>query len=137
MHYGANPLAKGKPDEFQALLKDAGVNLMVLKPGDVQEFAAPNAAQQAARVLAPTGELRVGVYLGSPTSMVVDAKTSETHGVAVDLGQALARSLQRPVRMVQFERVAQVIEAVKHSQVDMTFTNATAVRAKDVDFSPH
>ena len=136
MHYGANPLAKGKPDEFQALLKDAGLNLMVLKPGNVQEFAAPNAAQKAARVLAPTGELRVGVYLGSPTSMVVDAKTSETHGVAVDLGQALATSLQRPVRMVQFERVAQVIEAVKNSQVDMTFTNATAIRAKDVDFSP-
>jgi len=31
--------------------------------------------------------------------------------------------------------VAQVIEALKNGQVDMTFTNATAVRAKEVDFT--
>jgi polar amino acid transport system substrate-binding protein len=38
-------------------------------------------------LLAPKGHLRVGVYPGSPTSMVVDSATKQTHGVAYDLGQ--------------------------------------------------
>src|SRR5258708_27198583 len=41
-------------------------------------------------LLAPTGHLRVGVYNGSPTSMVADAKSGETHGPTYDLGSALA-----------------------------------------------
>jgi polar amino acid transport system substrate-binding protein len=32
-------------------------------------------------LLAPTGRLRVGVYAGSPTSMVTDPASHETHGV--------------------------------------------------------
>ena len=88
-----------------------------------------------ANTLAPSGALRVGVYLGSPTSLVVDSKNGETHGVAFELGKSLARAIHRPLRVVQFDRVAQVIDAVKQGQVDMTFTNATAVRAKDVDFT--
>ena len=31
------------------------------------------------KLLAPTGRLRVGVYPGSPTSMVVDPATKQTH----------------------------------------------------------
>ena len=89
-----------------------------------------------AHTLAPTGELRVGVYLGSPTSMVIDPKSGEVNGVAVRLGNALAEAIHRPVRVVRFDRVAQVIDALKHEQIDMTFTNATAVRAQDVDFTP-
>lgn len=92
--------------------------------------------EAVATLLAPAGELRVGVYLGSPTSMVIDTKTGNTHGVAVDLGQALAQAIHRPVRLVRFDRVAQVIDALKSEQIDMTFTNATATRAKDVDFTP-
>jgi hypothetical protein len=33
-------------------------------------------AQNARETLAPTGKLRVGVYFGSPTSMVHDARTT-------------------------------------------------------------
>lgn len=88
-----------------------------------------------ATTLAPSGELKVGVYLGSPTSLVIDARSGQTVGVAVELGRALAHAIERPVRLVTFERVAQVIEALKSGQVDMTFTNATAARAKEVDFT--
>ena len=90
----------------------------------------------ATKILAPVGELRVGVYLGSPTSMVVDAKSGKVNGVAVELGEALAVAIHRPVRLVRFDRVAQVIDALKTEQIDMTFTNATASRAKDIDFTP-
>ena len=52
-----------------------------------------NAAQATAAVrqaLAPSGVLRVGVYLGSPTSWVKDPKSGESVGIALDLGKELA-----------------------------------------------
>jgi polar amino acid transport system substrate-binding protein len=95
--------------------------------------AAPADVRQA---LAPTGALRVGVYPGSPTSWVKDPKTGESVGIALDLGKALAKRLNVPVQVVEFDRVAQVLDALKDGKVDLTFTNATAVRAKDMDFTP-
>ena len=77
----------------------------------------------------------MGVYLGSPTSWVKDPKTGESVGIAMDLGKELAKRLNVPVQLVEFDRVAQVLEALKVGQVDITFTNATAVRAKDMDFT--
>ncbi len=102
--------------------------------GTVVPTPAPDFA--ARTVLAPTGKLRVGVYAGSPTSLVVDPKTGLKVGVAHDLGQKLASELGVPFELVEFRRVAEVIDALKIGRVDFTFTNATAVRAKDVDFTP-
>lgn len=85
--------------------------------------------------LAPTGTLRVGVYPGSPTSLVRDARTGAPAGVAHDLGQALGRALGVPVRVVEYQRVAQVIDGLKAGEVDMTFTNASPQRAREVDFT--
>lgn len=95
---------------------------------------------QTIAALAPTGKLRIGVYKGSPTSMVIDAKTGEQRGVALQLGQELARQLGVPFEVVEFPRLAEILIAMKTdggkaAQVDFTFTNATAVRAKDVDFT--
>jgi polar amino acid transport system substrate-binding protein len=97
----------------------------------LQKTAAPEVRQ----ALAPTGSLRVGVYVGSPTSMVREPKTGEAVGVALNLGQALARQLDVPVQVVEFARLAQVLEAVKAGAVDFTFTNATEIRARDMDFT--
>jgi polar amino acid transport system substrate-binding protein len=87
-------------------------------------------------LLAPKGSLRVGVYPGSPTSMVTDPATTQTHGVAYDLGTEFARRLQVPVDYVTFQRVADVVSAIKSGEVDFTVTNATPARANDVSFSP-
>ncbi len=96
---------------------------------------APSADTEARQALAPTGTLRVGVYPGSPTSMIVDAKTSQKIGIAHDLGRELARQLSVPFEAVEYRRVAEVLDALKIGAVDFTFTNATALRAKDVDFT--
>ena len=88
------------------------------------------------QVLAPTGKLRVGVYLGSPTSMIRDPASGETKGVALDLGRELAKRLGVPFEPVTYPRLAEVLEALKSGQVDFTVTNATAVRTKIVDFMP-
>jgi len=106
--------------------------------------AAPAANQQTVAALAPTGTLRIGVYKGSPTSMLVDPKTGEQRGVTLQLGQELAKQLGVPYQVVEFPRLAEVLLAMKTTDaqgnaraatVDFTFTNATAVRAKDVDFT--
>lgn len=86
-------------------------------------------------LLAPTGHLRVGVYAGSPTSMVIDAARHETHGVTYELGKDFAERLHVPVDYVTFPRIADVISAIRDGKVDFTVTNATPVRARDVDFS--
>lgn len=91
---------------------------------------------QARQALAPTGNLRVGVYAGSPTSLVRQPETQTRAGVALDLGEAMGRRLNVPVQVVEFSRVAQVLDALKNGAIDVTFTNATEARARDVDFTP-
>ena len=34
MHFGANPLAKGTPEQFMSFMKDSGIQVHVLKPGE-------------------------------------------------------------------------------------------------------
>ena len=97
------------------------------------------AAQPAAdmrRVLAPSGRLRVGVYPGSPTSMIQDASSGQRKGVTYDLGTELAKRLAVPFDPVVFQRVAEVVDALKSGQVDFTITNASPARVKDLDFTP-
>ena len=95
--------------------------------------AAPSAAVRQS--LAPSGTLRIGVYSGSPSSMVRNTQ-GEVTGVAHDLGHALAKRLGVPAKVVEFERLALVVDAVKNAEVDFTFTNASEARAKVVSFTP-
>ena len=90
---------------------------------------------QARQALAPSGSLRVGVYPGSPTSLVINPQTGERAGVALSLGQSMGHQLGVPVQVVEFARVAEIISAIQRGEVDMTFTNASPARARDVDFS--
>jgi polar amino acid transport system substrate-binding protein len=53
----------------------------------------------------------------------------------LDLGKEMAKRMNVPVQVIEFDRVALVLDALKEGKVDMTFTNATAVRAKDMDFT--
>jgi polar amino acid transport system substrate-binding protein len=86
-------------------------------------------------LLAPTGHLRIGVYPGSPTSMVTDASTGQIHGVTYDLGRELAARLNVPTEYLTFPRIADVLDAMKQGHVDVTVTNASPARANDVSFS--
>ena len=96
----------------------------------------PAKAGPETKQLAPTGHLRVGVYPGSPTSMVVDPASKQSHGLTYDLGQEFAKRLKVSAEYVTFQRVADIISAMKNGEVDFTVTNATPARANDVSFSP-
>ncbi|MBR1129239.1 ABC transporter substrate-binding protein [Bradyrhizobium iriomotense] len=96
--------------------------------------SAPVRADGEAKLLAPSGTLRVGIYPGSPTSMVSDA-AGKPHGLAYDLGGELAKRLGVAVDYVKFQRVADIVTAIHDGQVDFTVTNATPARASEVSFS--
>jgi polar amino acid transport system substrate-binding protein len=93
-------------------------------------------APEVRQALAPTGTLRVAVYPGSPTSMVRLAASGEMRGLSVEIGRELARRLGVPAEIVVFQRVAEVVDALKGGRADFTITNATPARAQDVDFTP-
>lgn len=86
-------------------------------------------------LLAPAGKLRIGVYIGSPLSMVQDPRTGQAHGLSLDLGKELARRLGVPAEPVVYQRMAEVLGAIKAGDVDFTISNATPVRALDAAFS--
>jgi polar amino acid transport system substrate-binding protein len=92
-------------------------------------------AQNMRDILAPTGKLRVGAYPGSPLSMVREIKTGETHGLSIDLGRELAGRLGVPFELISYQRIADVLDAMKAGDVDFTVSNATPARALDVAFS--
>ncbi|PDT88913.1 ABC transporter substrate-binding protein [Bradyrhizobium sp. Y36] len=95
---------------------------------------APVRADGEAKLLAPSGTLRVGIYPGSPTSMVSDA-AGKPHGLTYDLGGELAKRLGVGIDYVRFQRVADIVAAIHDGNVDLTVTNATPARANDVSFS--
>jgi polar amino acid transport system substrate-binding protein len=97
-------------------------------------FGSPVRADGEAKQLAPNGTLRVGIYPGSPTSMVSDP-SGKPHGLSYDLGGELAKRLGVPVDYVRFQRVADIITAIHDGQIDFTISNATPARANDVSFS--
>lgn len=95
--------------------------------------SAPAAARAA---LAPTGTLRVAVYAGSPTSLVAAAPPAQMRGVSVDLGRAFGAWLGVPVQIDVHPRLAEALAALQRGEADFTITNATAERARVVDFAP-
>ena len=90
----------------------------------------------ATQALAPAGTLRVGLYPGTPTSIIGDLASGKAKGVGFDLGRSLAQRAGVPFEPVVFTKNAEVFAAAKAGSVDMVFTNATPVRRNDLDFSP-
>ena len=87
------------------------------------------------KILAPTGTLRVGLYPGTPTSILPDAPGGP-RGVGYDLGKEFAKRLGVRYEPVVFAKNAEVLDAVATGKVDMAFTNASASRAEMMDFGP-
>lgn len=131
------------PARFAAVTRRALLAAAVVAPGLAALLAgcaggpsapAAPAPAEVRQALAPTGTLRVAAYPGSPTSLVPGAPGAE-RGVAVELGRALAARLGVPAQLVVFERPADIVEGLKAGRADVTLTNASPARARDIDFS--
>ena len=94
----------------------------------------PASGQDAKTTLAPSGSLRVGLYPGTPTS-ILEPQSQTPRGVGYEIGKTLAGKLGVPYQPVVFAKNAEVLEAVRTGAVDMAFTNASAARAKLIDFA--
>src|SRR6185369_9215782 len=80
------------------------------------------------QVLAPTGKLRVGLYLGAPSSVLKDSATGEMKGVGFDLGKELARRMAVPFEPVVYPTIADLIGNASTGQWDVTFVSITPER---------
>jgi polar amino acid transport system substrate-binding protein len=115
-----------------ALLAGCAGNAIAPSPPAAQSLGVAASPQQ---VLAPLGRLRVGLYPGSPTSLIGDAGAADAKGLGLELGRALAQRLGVAFEPVVFAKNADLLEALKAARVDMSFTNATPERALEMDFS--
>lgn len=91
---------------------------------------------EARQALAPTGKLRVGLLLGSPTHVVKDSTSGEMKGVGYDLGKELARRMGVPFDPVIYPSIPALLDSGKAGAWDVTFIGVTPGRAKDFDFAP-
>jgi polar amino acid transport system substrate-binding protein len=104
---------------------------LALAPGAGRAQPAPRPELDAPRAIVPAGRLRMELYPGTPTSLLVDAGGADPRGVGHDLGLELARRLGVPFEPVVLANNAEVLAAMKAGRVDLAFTNATPARAGD------
>jgi polar amino acid transport system substrate-binding protein len=88
--------------------------------------------------LVPTGKLRVGVaYAPAPTPIFVAKDAAgDVHGVPLDLGNALAKTLGVPVEVVVVATTGELTDACSSGAIDIGFMPADDERRARVDFSP-
>jgi polar amino acid transport system substrate-binding protein len=88
--------------------------------------------------LVPTGKLRVGVaYAPAPTPIFVAKDAAgNVHGVPLDLGNALARTLSVPIEIVVVATTGELTDACGSGAIDIGFMPADDERRTRVDFSP-
>lgn len=97
--------------------------------------ASGGAESSMVQTLAPTGKLRVGLYLGGPANVVRDPASGEMKGVGFDFGKELARRLGVPFEPIVYDTVGAVVEAGKSGEWDVASLTATTERKSFMDFT--
>lgn len=85
--------------------------------------------------LAATGTLRLGFATVGPWATFSPA-TSQYHGIAIELGNALARQLNVPLRPIAVLNIPKLIEAGKAGEWDVAISVVNAERRAEFDQSP-
>lgn len=98
-------------------------------------FSSAGYLRRVAADIAPTGKLRVALNMGLATLVTKDAATGGLHGVAPELGRALAERLKVPFVPVEYPGLGALIAAMKASAWDVAFLASSPERAGDMDMS--
>ena len=91
--------------------------------------------QEERQALAPTGKLRVALYLGAPASIVRAATLDESKGVGFDLGKELARRIGVPFEPVVYPSPGAIVGGLKGGEWDVTFFGPSPERESVLDFT--
>lgn len=94
------------------------------------------ARQEEQQALAPTGKLRVALYLGAPASIVRGATLDESKGVGFDLGKELARRIGVPFEPVVYPSPGAIMVGLKSSEWDVAFFGPNPEREAVLNFTP-
>lgn len=86
------------------------------------------------QALAPSGKLRVA-FLAGPLYATKNPATGELTGVAVDLGNELARRAGVPFQPVVYASPAAIVAGAKRGEWDVALMGINAERAAAMDFS--
>jgi polar amino acid transport system substrate-binding protein len=112
-------------------LSTAVVGLLIA--GCAGIVSAPSHEERQA--LAPTGKLRVALYLGSPASIVRGATLDESKGVGFDMGKELARRIGVPFEPVVYPSPGAIMDGLKSGEWDLTFFGPSPGRESVLDFT--
>jgi polar amino acid transport system substrate-binding protein len=77
----------------------------------------------------------MGLYKGTPTSILPATDSAQNRGIGFELGRDLASQLGLVYDPIIFEKNADVLAAAKNNSIDLVFTNASADREKYIQFS--
>lgn len=91
-------------------------------------------AQEAARVLAPTGTLRAAINFGNAV-LAQRGPGGEARGVSAALAAELARRLGVPLAIVPFEQAGLVTDALASGAFDICFLAVDPVRGQGLSFT--
>lgn len=107
--------------------------LLAAPPGALA--ASPMTPAEAARIMAPSGTLRVAINFGNPVLAQRDPATGEPRGLSVDLAQEIGRRLDLPLQLITFPAAGRVTEALREGAWDLCFLAIDPVRAQGIAFT--
>jgi polar amino acid transport system substrate-binding protein len=96
---------------------------------------APAPSPEARRDLVPTGALRVGLFLGSPSSVIRHPTSGDLTGVAHDLGQELARRLGVSFEPVVYPSIGALVNSANAVAWDVAIFGVNPARSESFDFT--
>lgn len=95
----------------------------------------PTPNPEVRQALAPTGKLRVGLLLGTPTQVIRDSASGEMKGVGYDLGKEFARRLGIPFEPVIYSSIGALLDGGKSGNLDVAFIGFSPERTNDWDYT--
>lgn len=98
-------------------------------------WCAPAQTARDAKLLAPTGTLRVTFLKDNAVQGRVDAQTGTVTGPVADITRELARRLGIPFQITPGAGVRAVLDSVKAHNADIGFLAFDATRAAEVDYT--
>jgi polar amino acid transport system substrate-binding protein len=116
--------------EFSRIFLSAFVGFLYCATSDGQAHAQNDAAKR----LAPKGELRAGLIASNPV-LVTRGADGQLGGVSVELARALAEKLGVPVRLMLYENPARYNESLSKDEWDVGLAARDPSRAEHLAFS--